>query len=267
MGSIYISRSNVSLSLNLDDGNLFNAIVAGSTRRKSRVFPDGVSIEQYIGLKRQIEGAHGESIDLQINDNSSTLISLKFGSGSVRKRLSLHRMFVDCEPEIIRALGQYLRRPTPVSRAILRRFMNARSASIQPRVSPQTITLRARGVVYDLNQLASEVNAQFFSGEVKAYITWSRGNATRRRLRHITFGTYDAKSRIIRIHPILDRVSVPEFVVKFIIYHEMLHAVMDPEHSADGRRFVHTAAFRKRERQHPDYLRAKQWEKEFLKSH
>ena len=84
--------------------------------------------------------------------------------------------------------------------------------------------------------------------------------------RHIQFGCYDGRSALIRIHPALDSATVPEFVVRFIIFHEMLHADMQPETDADGRRYFHTPEFRRREKQHPDFEAVKQWEEEFLKT-
>lgn len=228
--------------------------------------PAGVTAEEYLALRHKIEAAYGERIEMRINDNFSTLISWKQGALG-KKRLSLHRMFMQSDEGVVSAIGQYLRRPTPRCRQVLREFMNKHHQAVHPTARKKVITLRARGAVYDLNVLSRQVNDEFFAGTVQAYITWSRGNALRRRLRHITFGTYEAKSRVIRIHPILDQIKVPEFFVKFVIYHEMLHAVLDPEHSADGRRYVHTAEFRRRERLHPHYAEAMQFEKDFMKAH
>lgn len=215
-------------------------------------------------LQAQLEIAYGAPIRLRVNDNSSTLISWKGGRNGTSPQLSLHHMFLAADPAVVRALAQFVKRPTPACRALLRRFMNGRTADVRPKTT--RIQLRSRGTVYDLHKLADEVNAEFFAGAITARITWSRGRRTpERRRRHITFGTYDAAGKLIRIHPALDSTEVPEYFVKFVIYHEMLHALLDPVHSADGRRYVHTAEFRKRERKHPDYARSIAWEKQVFK--
>jgi len=73
-------------------------------------------------------------------------------------------------------------------------------------------------------------------------------------------GVYLEEGRLIRIHPSLDRPEVPEFYVAFIVFHEMLHQSV-PAREANGRRIVHGAEFRRRERQHPDFARALAWER------
>lgn len=214
-------------------------------------------------LRSGIEAACGHPIQLRINDNSSTLIALRFPAGQP-PRLSLHRMFLRADSGVVKALGQYVRRPTPATRRVLREFMNSRNDDIRP--SRSRIHLRSRGAVYDLHELAQQVNRELFDGRIQARITWSRGRIPHRGRRHIQFGCYDGKLQVIRIHPALDRAEVPEFFVRFVIFHEMLHAELEPRASADGRRCIHSAEFRRRERAHPDYAAASAWEKEFIRT-
>ena len=76
-------------------------------------------------------------------------------------------------------------------------------------------------------------------------------------------GVYVQDARIIRIHPTLDRVEVPEFYVAAVVFHEMLHQAV-PAREVNGRRIVHGAEFRGRERQYPDHARARAWEARHL---
>jgi hypothetical protein len=215
----------------------------------------------------RLEKLHGGKIDLRINDNTSTLLSANRPRGSQVTRFSVHRMFLEADDEVIAALAQYLRRPTQRSQRLLRCFMDARTADIRARrINPRVLTLRARGRTYDLHKMAAEVNEQYFGGELKVYVTWSRGsNARGKRRRHIIFGSYDSRTRLVRIHPALDDPGVPEYFVRFVIYHEMLHAVLDVKCNENGRRCVHTAEFRSEEKKFPDYERAMKWEQEFMK--
>jgi len=48
-----------------------------------------------------------------------------------------------------------------------------------------------------------------------------------------------------------------------VVFHEMLHQVV-PVVERRGRRVVHSAEFRRRERSHPDHERARRWEAENL---
>ena len=62
----------------------------------------------------------------------------------------------------------------------------------------------------------------------------------------------------------LDHARVPEFVVDFIMYHELLHK----KHGAtmiNGRRFVHTPDFRRDEQQFQQYAEAEKFLLEWVR--
>ncbi len=220
----------------------------------------------------RLEQQTGQPLQLRINNNASTLLSLVRPRDGSPLRFSVHRMFLAAPDNVVQALGQYVVRATPASQTLIRNFMNsqatepedAESSSARP---PRQLNLRSRGAVYDLHKLADDVNVEFFNGEMKVNITWSRG-ATEprngRNRRHIIFGSYDKRNALVRIHPALDHADVPEFFVKFVIYHEMLHHILDARPQPGGRRCVHTAQFRERERRHPDFKKALEWEGKFM---
>ncbi len=120
------------------------------------------------------------------------------------------------------------------------------------------------GRFFDLREIFDELNAKFFRNGLRGYtITWGR----RRRLRpkaYFIFGTIQEEDRIIRIHPLLDAKFVPRWFLRYVIYHEMLHAVVPDEIDEHGRRRVHTERFQRRERKFPSYARARRWEDENL---
>lgn len=64
---------------------------------------------------------------------------------------------------------------------------------------------------------------------------------------------------LIRIHPVLDDARVPRWFVGFVVFHELLHAVLPPR-VENGRRKIHTPEFRRAEARHPDFGRAQRWE-------
>jgi predicted metal-dependent hydrolase len=79
-------------------------------------------------------------------------------------------------------------------------------------------------------------------------------------VRKRTLGSYSRNGSIIRINPVLDRKSVPQFYIEFVLYHEMLHADMGLCEK-NGRRVVHSGGFRDRERLFRRYRKALAWEK------
>ena len=104
-----------------------------------------------------------------------------------------------------------------------------------------------------------------FANGVTAAITWGRMPILGKRRRAIRFGAYFSRGNIIRIHPLLDQAFVPEYFVRYVVFHEMLHAAMETRATGSGRRRVHGGEFKRRERAYPDYDRAIAWETANLK--
>jgi hypothetical protein len=233
-------------------------------RKRIIRLPAGVAVAEFTEFKLRLEECFGSAVNLRLNDNTSTLLAMRNGRNGSPVSFSVHRMFLSADEKVIGALAQYLRRPTPNSQSILRKYMNQRCDEIRAREPAKSLQLSSRGRVYDLHRMADEVNREYFNGELNVYISWSRGKVLVRRRRHILFGSYCQKSRLVRIHPALDDENVPEYFVKFVIFHEMLHARLEPFRDADGRRCIHSREFRRLERHHPDYARAMAFERKFM---
>lgn len=236
----------------------------------------GVNRDQAARLLSRLETSLGHPLHLRINNNTSTLLSLTRPRDGSPPRFSVNQMFLAAPDDVVAALGQYVKRATPACQAIIRDYMNAQpddepdapgDGTGLPAKTAKTLQLRARGRQYDLHRLADEVNREYFGGEVKINITWSRGATEPRNgahRRHIIFGSYDRRLALVKIHPALDSPDVPEFFVKFVVFHEMLHHVVDVKPQPGGRRCVHTPQFRDRERRHPDFKRSMEWERLFM---
>lgn len=130
---------------------------------------------------------------------------------------------------------------------------------------PRRRGLDLHGRWFDLLELRDEINRCYFAGALAVEITWGRERpapARRRRRRPqrrtIQLGSYTASQNLVRIHRALDRPDVPRYVVAAIVHHEMLHAAIPPV-VQDGRRAVHTAEFRRRERQFEHHAAAESW--------
>jgi hypothetical protein len=103
----------------------------------------------------------------------------------------------------------------------------------------------AAGTHHDLDAAFRRVNAAHFEGRMeRPALRWG-AVATRR-----TWGSYRFSEDRVTISPSLDASEVPEWVVDFILFHELLHK----EHgltTKGTRRYAHTATFRGAERAHP----------------
>lgn len=120
------------------------------------------------------------------------------------------------------------------------------------------------GRFFDLRAIFDKINAQYFDNALQDYtVTWGR----RRKLPpkdYFVFGSIQEEDRLIRIHPRLDAQFVPRWFLEYVMYHEMLHAMVPDEIDASGRRRVHTEEFNRRERDFRYFRRARRWEDENL---
>jgi len=99
------------------------------------------------------------------------------------------------------------------------------------------------GRVYDLPALFREINEEYFKGEMsQPRLTWSARGSLRR------LGTYQPDGDTISISRRLDNRDVPKILVAYVLYHEMLHKKLGLK-EVNGRRYAHTSAFRKLEKQ------------------
>jgi hypothetical protein len=126
------------------------------------------------------------------------------------------------------------------------------------------LNLQHEGKCFDLRAMFDRLNERFFRGRLRGYtVVWGR-KRKRRPKDYFIFGTIQEEDRVIRINPSLDQPFVPRWFLQYILYHEMLHAVVPDEAGSNGRRCVHTEKFYERERKFPRYRRARRWEEENL---
>lgn len=210
-------------------------------------------------LHKELEHRSGLRLNLVLTDNSHTVMSVKHHPISGIVALRMHRMFLGADPDVVQALATWLKKPScRRSGAVIDRFIRNNRHLVRRRTATQR-RLRPVGKVYDLRAMYQLVNREYFDGQVDAAITWGR-RPTGKKRRSIRFGSYSVEEHLIRIHPYLDRVEVPEFFVRYIVYHEMLHAHLGIEESPTGRRRIHTPEFKRHEQAYPDFARAEAWQ-------
>ncbi len=212
-------------------------------------------------VERRLGNLIGNPVALTVTDNRHTMISSKRERRMLRVRV--HHMFLDANDATVRALARFLTRTDRRAETRLDEFIESNRHKIR-RSGRRRAPLRTRGQHHDLGELFDQLNFRFFDGGVCARVTWGRRSPQTRRRRSIRLGTYVAEDQLIRIHPVLDQPWVPRFFVAYVLFHEMLHAVV-PAPLRDGRRQFHGPEFRARERAYPDYNRALAWEKANLR--
>jgi hypothetical protein len=110
-----------------------------------------------------------------------------------------------------------------------------------------------KGARHNLAPMFSRLNRNYFSGRLhRPRLGWSK-----RRWR-AQLGCFDPGLDQIVINTRLDGEGVPDYVVEYVLYHEMLH-VRHPIRVASCGLQAHSADFRRAERRFKDYERARKF--------
>jgi predicted metal-dependent hydrolase len=125
-----------------------------------------------------------------------------------------------------------------------------RKAHLVRQIRGRKLLRPARGHFYDLDAIFEELNTRFFHGLMaRPRMSWSQ-TKTRRILGH-----YDPAHNAIIISRIFDHPAMPNYVVEYIVYHEMLH-LKHPVKMRGSRRCVHSAEFQEEEKRFPKVAEA-----------
>ena len=206
-------------------------------------------------LHRRLGVALGEPIDLIGTRNRRTIVSWRrLDSGLLRIRCL--RQFALAGDEVVWALARFVRSRDPAARDALQQF-SRQVRTREHRGRPRPRYAPALGRHHNLQELFDSENHARFEGDFRARIGWSFGSRGKDR-RSIRLGSWAPEHRLIRVHPVLDGDDVPDFVVGFVVFHEMLHGVVGVAQQG-ARKMSHTREFRSREAGHPDFGRAQDW--------
>jgi hypothetical protein len=210
-------------------------------------------------LRDQLESHFNAPVDLTVTNNVSSMVSFKPANRTSPIQLRLHRMFLWAPPHVVNAMGTWLtRNRCKRSAAVIDQFISTHRHLVDSKPT-KPIKTRTRGLHFDLMELFAEVNEQEFDRQVDAPITWGKRPPRGKRQYSIRFGSYTPEDHIIRIHPYLDQDWVPRYFVRYVVFHEMLHAHMGIEEKPSGRRSVHPPEFKRLEKAYPDYEKAIGW--------
>lgn len=226
----------------------------------------------------ELTAALGYAVLVEFSRSRSTPIQLRHARPAELKEnpalakgwvVRLHEMFADAPPEIREDLASWIRAGRRARRAC--RDLGAwtelalKELPVRP---PRRVRLEPQGNAHDLveiaNSLLAEEFADDFDGERPAPpVTWGRRGKSKTRGR-LQLGSFSPTTGVVRIHPVLDQEAVPRWLVRYVLFHELLHAALPTERDAAGRARHHGPRFREREKTYVDYERALTWERRHL---
>ena len=94
---------------------------------------------------------------------------------------------------------------------------------------------------YDLGEVFTRVNEDYFNGTMSLpHLVWSDRNTQRK------FGHFQEETDTVLISRTLDQPGVPQYVLDYVMYHELLHKKLGSRKNKN-RRYTHTSEFRRLE--------------------
>lgn len=210
-------------------------------------------------IHNRLEQSLGKRLLLKINDNRSTLLSVKWEPSFTK--VSLHHMFLQAPRNVMKALTCYLRGGDNRLDPSIKAFIETGIQSLDYSHQLDSSKLQVSGKVYNLQKLYREINDTYFNRPLGLRITWF-GHGKRISRRRVTFGLYHDALRLIKINRLLDDVQFPEYFVSYVIYHEMLHYVYPAYVDETGRKQIHSPEFKRQEKKFEYYREAEHWIRE-----
>jgi len=212
-----------------------------------------VSDPEDSGLHRwaeTLERRHGHTVRLTLTRNRRSMIHLR-PVDRRRTDLRLHKAFGHAPRAVLDDLTRVVLRGDTAAWKRVAAFAR-HIPDVTPPPPPSPASPRPQGVYHDLRPILDEVRERYFTPDLEASITWGRhGRPLRRRRRSIRFASWDEDQKRIRVHPVLDADWVPKTFLRYLVHHELCHAVKPPVHTGRRRR-VHHPDFRALESRYPD---------------
>lgn len=206
-------------------------------------------------LQKSLEKGSTNRIQLRINNNRSTMLSVRWEPDCTR--VSLHRMFLEAPQNIMQDLACYVRQEQENISPVVKEFIEDKLKLLDYSHELDLDKLHTKGHVYNLQKIFDALNQEYFSNQLKLYITWF-GKHTLKARNRLTFGLYHDPLKLIKINRILDTPSIPSYLIEYVIYHEMVHHVC-PSYYENGIHRVHTREFKERELKFKHFHLAQKW--------
>jgi len=212
----------------------------------------------FIHCYTKLKGKQIPSFSIQFYPYSTFRHTIRLRSGHILIRIS--DVIAEAPIEVLSALicillyRLYRRRPPAESADLYRRYANSADIRQKARQARRTrgkkLMGAPRGQTFDLQRLFDKLNHEYFGDRVRvSRVGWSLRRSKR------TLGHFDSAHKTITISRSLDSPVVPEYVVEYVLYHEMLHALFDDETRNGGTR-IHDRRFLEAERRFSRYAAA-----------
>ena len=212
-------------------------------------------------IMKILENELNKQVDVIITRNRSVVLSSKTERKRVQVRM--HQVFLEADRRVIRAVAELIKKDSSTARKIIDHYIQKNHKKIQAK-KRRGIQLQPRGRVYDLTKILKSLSEKYNLRVRGIKITWSNARI-RPGQQSIRLGSYNHEQKLIRVHPALDSPDVPRYFVEYIVYHELLHALIPPV-TKNGRKDFHPPNFKELEQKFSYYKQAREFERFITKT-
>ncbi|EMJ96106.1 DUF45 domain-containing protein [Leptospira alstonii] len=199
----------------------------------------------------------GKKIGAKFYPYSNLGSSIRISSEKLEFRI--HSSYLKSEPKNLEAvidllLYKLLKRPIPDNlESTIRKFYENHSAQKSNTNKNRKKVQRSSEQNGQLREILERINESYLKIDLSDLeIFWGKSKSITR------LGHYDPTHKMIVINPVLSLESVPDFVLEYIVFHELLH-VHFPVSRKKGRNIIHGKEFKTFEKKFADYKRANTW--------
>jgi len=229
-------------------------------KAKAEHVPGGEALMQRMFTRLGCEG-RPPHFHVEFYPYSSLTLTIRRRADAVFVRFSdlLRRAPLDVqEGAAALLLARVYRRRTP--RSLVQAYLlYARSDRTRGRITRmrsrrvRRVATLPQGRHFNLHALFEDLNRQYFAGALpRPHIGWSTRNWRRQ------FGCYDPGPNQIVLNRRMDHPAVPQFVVEYVLFHEMLH-VKHPTRRSGCSLLSHSPEFRSEEKQFAHFTLARKF--------
>lgn len=212
-----------------------------------------------VDIQSHLQANLNKKVKIRLNNNRSTMLSVRWEQDCTT--VSLHRMFLEAPINVMDELACYVRQESKNISHAVRAFIEDRLKKLDYTHLVNPSKLVSRGNYYNLKTIYDELNAEYFDGKLNLFITWF-GKPHQKNRSRVTFGLYHDPLKLIKINRLLDSPSFPDYLVSYVIYHEMLHHVSPSYYDERGVHRIHSKEFKELEERFKHFDLAQEWIKE-----
>lgn len=169
-------------------------------------------------------------------------------------KMVAHEGFIHAPQDVLESLVQSLHHPQNTAHvARIRTYADSHEFiryARQLATSRLEMHSQSSGLYQNLQTIFERVNGRYFDNQLQMpQLSWSTSLTYRK------YGHYQPSTDSLMLSVSLDDAKIPEYVLDFVMYHELLHKHLG-FYSRNGRRISHHTEFRKHEIMFPQYEQA-----------